>query len=254
MNDVVAGLDELVDDLDTEQSLLQSLLRDLAPDDWFRPTPSWQWDVRDTVAHLADTDAVALDTMRGGPRALGVLVSSLASPEDVTLAGVLHGRRRRGPEVLRWWEDTSAAEREALRALTPADRVPWGLGMSPRAFVTARIMETWAHGLDLHAALGVQPVDSMRLAHVAWIATRAIPYAFTVAGVEMPDAPVRVELTMPDGSTWSAGPADAADRITGPAGPYCRIFVQRLAPSAAPDVVAHGDAARLWLAVARAYL
>jgi hypothetical protein len=59
---------------------------------------------------------------------------------------------------------------------------------------------------------------------------------------------------LPDGSPWTNGPPDAADRITGPAGQYCRIFVQRLTPREAPDVVAEGDAALLTLSVARAYL
>jgi uncharacterized protein (TIGR03084 family) len=249
-----AGLAAFVDDLEAEQLALQDLLAGIDADDWFRPTPAWQWDVRDTTAHLADTDEIALDTMIGGARALGFLAASLASSEDVTYTGVLRGRRLPGVGVLAWWVEASARERDALRALEPSARVPWGLGMGVRAFVTARLMETWAHGLDLHAALGSDPVDTPRLAHVAWIATRAIPYAYSVAGLEPPGAPLYVELTLPDGNTWTSGPPDAADRITGPAGQYCRVFVQRLDPSAATDVTAVGDHAVMTLAVARAYL
>jgi uncharacterized protein (TIGR03084 family) len=249
-----AGLAALVDDLEAEQVALQELLAGIDADDWFRPTPSWQWDVRDTTSHLADTDEVAIDTMRGGPRALGPLAAEMASSEDVTYLGVLRGRRHSGADVLAWWVDASARERDALRALEPSARVPWGIGMGARAFVTARLMETWAHGLDLHAALGTQPVDTPRLAHVAWIATRAIPYAYSVAGVDPPASRLYVELTLPDGTTWATGPPDATDRITGPAAQYCRIFVQRLEPSDAPDLVAVGDDAVMTLAVARAYL
>jgi uncharacterized protein (TIGR03084 family) len=126
--------------------------------------------------------------------------------------------------------------------------------MGARAFVTARLMETWAHGLDLHAALGVEAVDTPRLAHVAWIATRAIPYAFSVVGVEPPSAPLRVELSLPGGGAWTTGPEDATDRITGPASQYCRVFVQRLDVRGATDLVAEGDGAIATLAVARAYL
>ena len=67
-------------------------------------------------------------------------------------------------------------------------------------------METWAHGLDVHAALGAEPVDTDRLAHVAWLATRALPYAYSVAGREPPPAPLRVELTLPSGAPWTFGP------------------------------------------------
>jgi uncharacterized protein (TIGR03084 family) len=248
------GIDDLVADLEAEQVALQSLLRDVEPSDWLRPTPAWQWDVRDSVSHLADTDELAIDTMRDGPRSLGRMVASHASAEDVTYEGVRRGRRRSGADVLAWWEAVSHEERATLRALDPATRVPWGLGMRPPSFVTARLMETWAHGLDVYAALGVEPVDTPRLRHVAWIATRAVPYAFSVVARAPPSAPLRVELTLPDGTTWDTGPADAADRITGPAGEYCRVFVQRLRAADAPNLRAEGDAARAVLAVARAYL
>jgi uncharacterized protein (TIGR03084 family) len=248
------GLDALVDDLEAEHRVLHDLLAGISDDDWLRPTPAWQWDVRDTVAHLADTDEMAMATMHGLPGSLSERSAVSAAGEDVTYAGVLKGRRMRGADVFAWWERTTTTERAALRAHDPSERVPWGIGMSAPAFVTARMMESWAHALDVHAALGVEPVDTMRLAHVAWLATRALPYAFTVAGIEQPAVPLYVELTLPDGSPWTMGPADAADRITGPAGQYCRIFVQRLAPQDARDVVAEGDAALLTLSVARAYL
>jgi uncharacterized protein (TIGR03084 family) len=125
--------------------------------------------------------------------------------------------------------------------------------MRPRSFATARLMETWAHGLDVHDALGTEPADTDRLAHVAWIAVNAIPYACSVAGVEPPTAPIRVELTLPSGATWTSGPEDATDRITGTASEFCRVFVQRR-PASGTSLVAEGDGATLAVRVARSYL
>jgi uncharacterized protein (TIGR03084 family) len=244
---------DLVADLEAEQLSLVAVLETVEGDDWFRPTPSWSWDVRDTVAHLADTDELAVDTCTDGPRSLGPYAATCASAEDVTLLGVLHGRRMTGADVLAWWERTQAGEREVLRKLDPAVRVPWGLGMRPPSFVTARMMETWAHGLDVHAALGIEPVDTDRLRHIAWIGLRALPYAASVAGVAPPDGPLRVELTLPSGANWSAGPVDAPDRITGTASEFCRVFVQRR-PRASTSLVAEGVGADLALRVARSYL
>jgi uncharacterized protein (TIGR03084 family) len=244
---------DLVDDLEAEQQSLVAVLETVEGDDWFRPTPSWSWDVRDTVAHLADTDELAVDTCTDGPRSLGPFAATCASAEDVTLLGVLRGRRLTGADVLDWWEWTQAAEREVLRNLDPVVRVPWGLGMRPPSFVTARMMETWAHGLDVHAALGLEPVDTDRLRHIAWIGLRALPYGASVAGVAPPEGPLRVELTLPSGATWTAGPPDAPDRITGSASEFCRVFVQRLAVGST-NLVATGNGATLALRVARSYL
>ncbi len=244
---------ELVGDLESEQLELQAVLAACGRDDWLLPTPAWGWDVRDTVAHLAATDEMAIATARHEPGAINDLVAAAASGPDVTYAGVLRGRRLAGAEVGRWWVRASAAERTMLGELPADARVPWGLGMRPPSFVTARLMETWAHGLDVRHALGVEAVDTDRLAHVAWLATRALPYAFSVAGQEPPTAPIRIELALAAGGIWSQGPADAPDRITGSAGDYCRVFVHRL-PAADTNLVIEGDTARAAIAVARAFL
>jgi uncharacterized protein (TIGR03084 family) len=210
--------------------------------------------VRDTVAHLADTDEMAIATATGAPGSIRERAEAAASGEDLTFQGVLRGRRRSGPEVLAWWESTTAAEHEMFEALDPNVRVPWGIGMRAPSFVTARLMETWAHGLDVCNAIGVEPVDTDRLAHVAWLATRALAYAYALAGREPPTDPLRVELTLPSGARWTTGPSDAASRITGPAGEYCRVFVHRMKVSDARGLRAEGPAATGALSVARAFL
>ena len=244
----------LIDDLAAEQRSLVDVLRTVDGDTWFAATPAKGWDLRDTVAHLADTDEIAVDTCTAGRRPLNDFARELATAEDVTLWGVLRGRRRTGAEVLAWWEVAQAAERDVLTRLDPSVRVPWGLGMRVPSFVTARLMETWAHGLDVRSTLGVASPDTARLRHVAWLAIRALPYAFGVAGAEPPAGPIRFELRGPDADEWTFGPPDAADRIRGAAGEFCRVFVQRLARADASTLVAEGDAADAALDVARAYL
>jgi uncharacterized protein (TIGR03084 family) len=245
---------DLLDDLAAEQQSLRAVVASCGADDWLRPTPARGWDVRDTVAHLADTDEMAIATATGAPGSINERAGTAASGEDVTFQGVLRGRRLSGPDVASWWDTTIAAEHEMFRTLDPNERVPWGIGMRPPSFVTARLMETWAHGLDVHTALGVEPHDTDRLAHVAWLATRALPYAYSVAGREPPAEPLRVELTLPSGATWSNGPPSAANRITGPAGEYCRVFVHRMKRADARGVHAEGPVAIDALAVARAFL
>jgi uncharacterized protein (TIGR03084 family) len=245
---------DLLDDLAAEQRWLQDLLHTIDTDAWLLPTPARGWDVRDTISHLADTDEMAIATATGAPGSINERANISASGEDVTYQGVLQGRRKAGAEVLTWWESTADAMREMFLAVDPNLRIPWGIGMRPPSLITARLMETWAHSLDVCAALHVEPIDTDRLAHVAWLATRALPYAYTVAGREMPSEPLRVELTLPSGAPWTMGPDSAANRITGPAGEYCRVFVHRSTLANAPNVHAEGAAAIDALSVARAFL
>jgi uncharacterized protein (TIGR03084 family) len=247
-------MQDLLDDLGAEQRWLQDLLRTIDTDAWLLPTPARGWDVRDTIAHLADTDEMAIATATGRPGSINERADAAASVEDVTYQGVLQGRRKPGTAVLTWWESSAANLHDMFVAIDPNVRVPWGIGMRPPSLITARLMETWAHGLDVCAALRVEPVDTDRLAHVAWLATRALPYAYSFAGREPPPDPLRVELTLPSGAEWTMGPSTAANRITGPAGEYCRVFVQRSKLPDAPNVHAEGDAAVAALSVARAFL
>jgi len=246
---------DIVDDFEDEQRDLYDLLVSVADDQWSRPTPAAGWDVRDQVAHLAHTEEVAHDTVTGGPRALSIEAANYDAPEGFTEAGCDQGRAMVPGAVLEWWWKAADRNRAALRAADRSARVPWGLGMGWRAFVTARLMEHWAHGLDIRAGLDRPGTDTDRLRHVAWIGANAVPYAFSVAGIEAPAGhTLRFDLTGPSGDLWSFGADDATDVITGPAGQWCRVAVQRMPASAATDLVANGPLAELALARARAFL
>ena len=242
-------------DLEAEQRDLEALLRGLPEADWSCPTPAAGWDVRDQVSHLADTEELAHDTATGGARQINAEVERYPSGDAFTLAGCMRGRAMSPAEVLDWWTGAARRNRAALQALDPAARVPWGLGMGLRAFGAARLMEHWAHGLDIRAAVGRPAADTPRLHHVAWIGARALPYALSVAGVEAPPGhTLRFDLVDPDGADWSFGPPDATDRIEGPMGEWCRLAVQRVDRSGTKALRSEGSLADLALDNARAFL
>jgi uncharacterized protein (TIGR03084 family) len=141
---------------------------------------------------------------------------------------------------------------ELLRAADPQRRIEWAAApLKPAALATTRLAEHWTHGLDITAPLGIGFPDTDRLRHVAWLAHRMLPYAYGMAGE--PAAEVRAELTTPDGtSTWEFGPPEAASKITGDAGAFCRVAAQRLAPAASGLRASGPDGARA-LALIRSY-
>lgn len=252
----MSDADDVLAAYEAEQRDLHDLLTSLDDSDFATPTPAAGWDVRDQVSHLADTEEVAYDTLTDGPRSLNVDAARFDSPEGFTEYGCDRGRAMPPRDVVSWWWQGAARVREAMAAADRSARVPWGLGMGWQAFVTARLMEHWAHGLDIRVALGREVPDTDRLKHVAWICTRALPYAFGVAGVTAPEGhTLRWELTAPNGTdTWRFGPNDATDVITGPAGEWCRRAIQRIPPEAAQHLKAEGPLADLAVRHARAFL
>jgi uncharacterized protein (TIGR03084 family) len=239
--------------LDAEHADLDNVLSDLSREDWDLETPAIGWTIKDSLSHLADTELIARHTVTGGPRSLTREVDR--NGKRVIDAGVDAGRAMAGEEVHAWFLAASAYNRAALRRVDTSLRVPWGLGMSWRTFVTARLMEAWAHGLDIRAGLRRPGGDSDRLQHVAWLSLSSLRYAFHVAGVEMPQQrSLRLELTGPRDEEWRMGPNDATDVIRGPAGVWCRRAVQRLTPDEASGLELEGPLAELAFRHARCFL
>ncbi|MHB8512870.1 MAG: maleylpyruvate isomerase family mycothiol-dependent enzyme [Actinomycetota bacterium] len=245
---------EHVDELEQEQKDLESLLRSLSEQQWGIQTQAVGWDVKDQVSHLADTEEIAYDTVTGGPRPLNDEALKYESPEAFTEAMCDKGRSMQPGEVLQWWLDGSEKLRATLLTLDEKQRIPWGLGMSARAFVTARLMEHWAHGLDIRAAVGKPPNITPRLKNIAWLVTNAANYAFAHAGRTKPEGTLRVVLQAPDGGSWSFGPNDATDEITGDAAEYCILGVQRMKLADVKTLKARGPLAEQTLEVLRAFL
>ncbi len=161
-----------------------------------------------------------------------------------------------GADVLGEWRAARAESLAEFAPLDDRDRIIWGAGpMSARSFADARLMETWAHGLDCFAALKVRPIDTSRLMRIAGLGLRALPYAFTVAAVAPTGDPrtVALDLTGPAGDQWWLGPAESSDVISGTASDWCRVAVRRLRVEST-SLSATSPLAAAALRVARAYL
>jgi uncharacterized protein (TIGR03084 family) len=216
---------EIISDLRAEQESLDALLATLTDDQWRQPTPAVPWTVQDSVSHIAYVDDIAIATSKGDNSYFELAFKVGLTFNEV---GVEQGRSLKPSQVLAWWRKSRAIMDDELLKLDPKARLPWfSLPMGARAFATARLMETWAHGIDCHDAIGVDPVNTDRLRHVAYLACQARPFAYQVHGLPLPEVPIRVEVTLPSGAIWTNGPEGAENCIRGTAGDFCLVAVQR---------------------------
>jgi uncharacterized protein (TIGR03084 family) len=156
-------------------------------------------------------------------------------------------------ELLARWRTARGRLADALRDFPSGQKMPWyGPPMSPTSMATARFMETWAHGLDVHAALGAEPEVSDRIRHVAHLGVRTRGFAFSVHGLDAPTEEFRVDLTAPSGDLWSWGPEDASQTVTGSAYDFCLLVTQRIHRSDT-SLVAVGRDANTWLGIAQCF-
>lgn len=247
---LIAGL---VEDLRQEQDALAALLADRAESDWVEPTPAKGWDVRDQIAHLAHFDAIARMCI-ADPGAFIALRDGLADLQEyVDGIGEVH-RHRPGSEMLAWWREENEALRNTALAADPKAQVPWfGPAMSLASKLTARIMETWAHGQDVTDALGLTRPATDRLRHIARLGVLALPYSFRNRGMDVPRTPIHVALTPPaGGEPWTWGDPEATERVTGSALEFCLVVTQRRhVADTGLDIT--GPVARSWMQIAQAF-
>ncbi|GAA1863647.1 TIGR03084 family metal-binding protein [Pseudonocardia ailaonensis] len=247
------SMPDLAADLEAESAVLRAILAGLDEEGWRRPTPAAGWSVGDQISHLAYFDDVALRSATD-PEAFAAEKAEMDSgggvdPDDIAE----RFRSRSGAELLAWFDDARGRLVRTFAGLEPGLRVPWfGPPMSAASSLTARIMETWAHGQDVADAVGVIREPSVRLRHVAHIGVGARAFSYALHGRTVPEAPVRVELDAPDGALWTWGPEGAADRITGTALDFALLITQRRHRDDLALQVT-GPAAREWVEIGQAF-
>ena len=252
---------ELCQDLAAEQSSLDSVLAQLRTEDWSRPTPAAGWDVMDSLSHLCffeEAAALAVTDPDGFASHREKLLADMAggTASDVGIGRSLGN----GPALLERWrrartayiDAVVAADATAVSAGTKL-RIPWyGPDMSAGSFTTARILEAWAHGVDIRDGLGLPLEPSHRLRHICHIGYGARAFSFMVHGVEDPGDPVRLEASGPGGEVWAWGPEDAENRISGSGLDVALVFAQRRHRNRT-GIEVTGPVAELWLSIAQAF-
>lgn len=252
----------LAADLAAEQDALDAVVVSLESDQWHLPTPSPGWSVTDQIGHLTYFDRTATAAIED-PAAFAATRDQLvrasldgaASAEALTLGSY---RAMAPPELLKAWREGRAGLGRAAAGLTDDARVEWyGPSMSARSFLTARLMETWAHGQDIvdtarDTGVAAKREPSHRLRHVAQLGVITRGWSYLNRGMEVPGGDMRVELVAPSGDTWTWGPEGAGAVVRGPAEDFCLVVTQRRHPDDTRLEVV-GEAAHDWLHHAQAF-
>jgi len=244
-------VDELAAELRDEQASLDAIVADLPAPRWQLATLSAGWTVADQIGHLTYFDGAAATAITD-PEAFARSVADLVAAPDGGEELTLH-RHLAPPALLEAWRANRAKLSEAAARLHDGDRVAWyGPSMGAKSFLTARLMECWAHGQDVVDAVGARRVSTDRLRHIARLGFLTRGWSYVNRGLEVPTGDVRVELTGPAGDLWTFGPEGAREVVAGPAIDFCLVVTQR---RHVRDTALHvtGDLALDWMLKAQAF-
>jgi uncharacterized protein (TIGR03084 family) len=242
-------LEQLFSDLRVEGDELHALLEKLEPGDWARPTPFKRWTVHDVVAHLHESDRLAVLSL-GSPDEFRARMAALRRGE---------GKLREAPfpgepaGMLALWREFYLRMCDLFEAADPTVRLPWvGPDMGLHMFATARQMETWAHGQDVYDLLRVRRMPTDRLKNIAVIGVKTFGWTFVNRKLDVPQPAPHVRLTAPSGATWEWNEPSPSERVEGAALDFCRVVTQgRHVADTALRV--SGENATRWMEVAQCF-
>jgi uncharacterized protein (TIGR03083 family) len=198
---------------------LLTLLRQLAPADWHRPTVAVPWSVKDMVAHLLDTDMRRLSSQRDDFTPLAT------EPPPATYRDLVHmlnqlnaewvrATRRLSPELLIALLELIGPQVHhlftTLDPLAPAPTsVAWaGETASLNWFDLAReYTEKWHHQQHIREAVGVPLLTTRRWLYPALDTfVRGLPYTYRdIAAVE--GTQLVIAIRGEAGGTWTLSKA-----------------------------------------------
>lgn len=246
------ALDELLADLAAENESLEEILLTIPPAAWQLETPAEGWSIRDQVSHLEFVDRRGILALTEPERFAAAANEDRSDSAAFERSQLQLGRTRTPSDVLDSWKASRTELAAALRSLEPATRIPWyGPPMSGRSFATARLMEAFAHGVDVRDAVAVPLAPSRRLRHVAHLGWLTRGWSYTVRGLPPSDAPIAVSLEDGD-ERYTYGDPAADQYVRGPLIDFCLVVTQR---RHVDDVSLewHGADADAWLRIAQAF-
>lgn len=250
----MTDVNEVLQDLVAEQAALDAVLAPLDAAGWATATPSPRWSVADQIGHLTyfdTTAALAIVAETAFVEHRDVLLAAFADELAVDQATLGDFRQLDAEQQLAAWRAGRAQLDAAGQTLSNDTRVEWyGPSMGSKSFLTARLMEVWAHGQDICDVVGAEHEVTDRIRHITQLGVITRGWSYMVRGERAPEEPVAVNLTAPSGANWTWGEGTAS--IEGSAEDFCLVVTQRRHLDDT-GLVTTGTASRDWMLKAQAF-
>ncbi len=236
-----------------ESEALHAAVSRLQDADFRVQTQFKNWSIDDVLVHLHFWNGMA-DLSTGKEAAFRrVLDGAMAGFRDGSLRAFENGAvGERGAALREAWIARVREMAPRWAAMDPKTRLPWvGPTMSARSSITARQMETWAHGFEIFDCLGIEREEGDRVRNIVVLGVNTLAWSHEVHGLPVPESMPKLELTAPSGVLWEFGDPDAG-RIAGPAVDFAAVVTQTRA-LADTGLNVEGAVARNWMAHAQCF-
>lgn len=240
------------DDFREESRALHALLAPLTDDRLQAPTQFKGWSINDVIQHLTVWNHMARLQIEDEAELERHFHTLLERGADLRKFETAFLDDLRGSALLEAWQSGFEATADTFAAADPKQRLKWvGPTMSARSSITARLMESWAHGQEVYDELGVERQNTDRIRGIVVLGVNTYRWAYMARGTEPPGEMPRLELTSPSGDIWIFGESET-DRIAGLAEEFCQVVTQTR-NIADTSLTVEGGVAEDWMAKAQCF-
>ncbi|QDI74939.1 MULTISPECIES: TIGR03084 family metal-binding protein [Leisingera] len=244
------------EDFRAESRALAAILEDLPEAAFHRATQFKDWTIGHVLGHLHLFNAAAEASLQGEDEFAAFIAPVLQDMQagktilecQFPWLGGLSGRA-----LFQGWRDGAERCADAYAAADPKRRLKWiGPDMSALSAITARQMETWAHGQEVFDLLGLQRQDHDRIRNIAHLGVATYGWSFANRGLEVPEPAPFVQLTGPSGAVWEWNTPQAGNFVKGSAVEFAQVVTQ-VRNAGDTGLQAEGAAAQDWMRIAQCF-
>lgn len=244
------------EDFRQESRALAAAIEPLKGGDFSHATLFKSWTINDVLGHLHMFNVAAERTLESG------------AAFEAFFAPILQGLNRgqtllqtQGPwldglagrALFEAWREGAERLADAYAKADPKQRVKWaGPEMSALSSITARQMETWAHGQAVFDLLGLEREEQDRVRNIVHLGVSTFGWTFINRKEPVPEPAPYVRLTGPSGAIWEWNAPQDGNCVEGSAVAFAQVVTQTRS-IADTDLRTQGDTAKRWMELAQCF-
>ncbi|PQM56506.1 MAG: TIGR03084 family protein [Rhodobacteraceae bacterium] len=247
---------EQVEDFLKESKALHDLMVGRKKSDFRKITQFKDWAISDVFGHLYIFNLAAIKTLESsltfdsffkpiwqgleaGQSFLEVQTPFLKNYDDLGVFEI-------------WWKSCLDIHK-AYSEVDPKRRVKWaGPEMSARSSITARQMETWAHGHEIFDCLGISRREEDYIENIVHMGVSTFGWTFVNRQLPVPGEAPYVSLILPSGKFVSYNEESNSSFVKGDAVDFCQVVTQTR-NILDTSLKIKGEAARQWMNLAQCF-
>ncbi len=215
------------EDFRAESGALFTLLERADPACFDEPTQFKDWSINTVLQHLHFWNQMANFQLTDEAELRTTLKKISAFKGGMRAYEAAYFEGLSGADLLAAWHEGVEITADIFSSCDPKARLKWaGPDMSARSSITARLMETWAHGQEIYDHLGIVRQNEDRIQNIVVLGVNTYGWTYKTRG-QTPGGPMPyLSLKGPSGTIWTYGEVSETSRIEGPAEAFCQVVTQ----------------------------